>query len=102
MLLYQAAIGHIDRRQLIQIGDKLVDIETQANGKYPIRQFSLFERVEPDESASGTIDLWIAFEDSLTPSQYSQLEQDIAEALKQSPAIAQSRWPRMEEKLTRL
>jgi len=102
MLLYQAAIGHIDRRQLIQIGDKLIDIETRANGKYPIRQFSLFERVEPDESASGTIDLWIAFEDSLTPSQYSQLEQDIADALKQSPAIAQSRRPRMVEKLTRL
>jgi len=103
MLLYQAAIDQVDRRQLIQIGDKLADIETQANGKYPIRQFSLFERAKPGETATGAIDLWIAFEDSLTATQYSQLEQEIADALERSPAIANAHSrPRMVERLTRL
>jgi len=104
MLLYQASIDHVDRDQLIQLGDELADIEAQAEGKYPIRQFSLFERMEPDESPTGAIDLWIAFEDSLTASQYSQLEQEISDVLERSPMItdARSRRPRKVEKLTRL
>jgi len=103
MLLYQASIDHVDRDQLIQLGDELADIETQADGKYPIRQFSVFERAKPDESPTGAIDLWIAFEDNLTASQYLQLEQEISDVLERSPAIAiQSRRPRKVEKLTRL
>ena len=104
MLLYQASIDHVDRDQLIQLGDELADIETQAEGKYPIRQFSLFERAKPDESPTGAIDLWIAFEDSLTASQFLQLEHEIAEVLERSPVIkdAHSRRPRKVQKLTRL
>jgi predicted nucleotidyltransferase len=104
MLLYQASIDHVDRDQLIQLGDELADIETQAEGKYPIRQFSLFERAKPDESPTGAIDLWIAFEDSLTASQFLQLEQEIAEVLERSPVITdtRSRRPRKVQKLTRL
>ena len=44
MLLYQASIDHVDRDQLIQLGDDLADIEAQAEGKYPIRQFSSSRR----------------------------------------------------------
>ncbi len=103
MLLYQASIDHVDRDQMIQLGDELADIETQAEGKYPIRQFSLFERAKPNDSATGAIDLWIAFEDSLTASQYSQIEREISDILERSPAIAvQPRRPRKVEKLTRL
>ena len=103
MLLYQASIDHVDREQLIQIGDELADIETQADGKYPIRQFSIFEHTRPGDLGTGAIDLWIAFEDNLTASQYLQLEREISEVLARSPAIPdiQSR-PRMMKKLTRL
>jgi len=91
MLLYQASIDHVDRDQLIQLGDELADIETQAEGKYPIRQFSLFERAKPDESPTGAIDLWIAFEDTLTASQFLQLEQEITDVLERSPVITDAR-----------
>jgi len=103
MLLYQASIDQVDREQLIQIGGDLADIEAQADGKYPIRQFSIFERARSDDPETAAIDLWIAFEDNLTASQYSQLEQKITEVLERNPAISDvPRRPRKVEKLTRL
>jgi len=102
MILYRAVIDDADCRQLLEIKDRLPNLEQRVDEILHMSQFNAFLFPADDEDHPEEIDIWVAIEGELTPPQLSTLEREIKSTAGKRRTARKTRGPRIVEKLMHL